>query len=83
MELTQHDQFLDVDKSEIEGLSGEWHFSATTRKAASHRIVTLLVPMKRDDVRFVSYFMDDQDHGVHVYFTDQGITQRVVVPKAY
>lgn len=83
MQLTQDDRFLDVDPSEIEGLSKEWHLTATTPKAASHRIVTLLVPMKRDDARYVSYFMDDQDHGVHVYFTDQGITQRVVVPKAY
>jgi len=64
-------------------LSKEWHLTASTREARSHRIATLLVPIRHNESRYVSFFMDDQDHGVHIYFTDQGITRKVEVPKAY
>jgi hypothetical protein len=83
LSLSQHDVYEDVDPSEYEGLPREWHMTASTREARSHRLVTLLVPMKAGDTRYVSYFMDDQDHGVHLYFTDQGITHKVEVQKAY
>ncbi|OMF38069.1 alginate lyase [Paenibacillus sp. FSL H8-0548] len=82
--LSQHDQFTDVDLSELEGLEKQWHLSASTNVAASHRIVTLLVPMRKDEEKYVSYFLDDQDHGVHIYFTNEyGITQKIEVSKAY
>ncbi|OBZ13172.1 DUF4962 domain-containing protein [Bacillus sp. FJAT-26390] len=84
MTLSQHDQFTDVDPSELEGLENQWHLSAGTNAAASHRIVTLLVPMKKGEEKYVSYFLDDQDHGVHIYFTNEdGITQKIEVSKAY
>lgn len=83
LQLAQHDEFIGVDPEEIEGLPKEWHFTAETKKAMSHRLVTLLVPMKKGESKFVSHFIDDQDHGVHLYFTDQGKTQRIVVNKAY
>jgi hypothetical protein len=81
--LSQHDQFIDVDASEIEGLANQWHLHAKSKAAKSHRLVTLLAPMKKGENKYVSYFMDDQDHGVHIYFTDQGLTQKIEVQKAY
>ncbi|CAM3193612.1 DUF4962 domain-containing protein [Paenibacillus lupini] len=84
MEISQHNQFTDVDPSEYEGLPSQWHLVAETNEAQSHRIVTLLVPMKRGDDKFVSYFIDDQDHGIHLYFTNEnGTTRMIEVPKAY
>jgi len=81
--ITQTDRFEGVEEQEIEGLPRHWHLTAATREAKGHRLVTLLVPRKKGDSRYVSYFMDDQDHGVHLYFTDQGITRKVEVAKAY
>lgn len=83
LSLSQHDQYLDVDPAELEGLSNQWHLQAETPQASKHRIVTLLVPMKKDENKFVSYFSDDQDHGIHMYFTDQGETNHIVVNKVY
>ncbi|MNI07784.1 hypothetical protein D3C73_607990 [compost metagenome] len=81
--LTQSDEFADVEPSEIEGLPRHWHLSATTKQASSHRIAALLVPSKKGAPQYVSCFMDDQDHGIHLYFTDQGVTRKVEIPKAY
>jgi hypothetical protein len=83
LSLSQHNEYTDVDPSEYEGLDRQWHLTASTREARSHRLVTLLVPMKVGESKYVSYFMDDQDHGVHLYFTDQGLTHKVEVQKAY
>jgi hypothetical protein len=81
--LDQHSDFTGVDPKEWEGQPVHWHLHASTREAASHRIVTLLTPRKAGSKDYVSYFMDDQDHGVHVYFTYQGVTRRIEVAKAY
>ncbi|WP_308638102.1 DUF4962 domain-containing protein [Paenibacillus silvisoli] len=82
--VTQHDRFPDVEPAEYEGLPNQWHLSAETKEADSHRIVSLLVPMKKGDDKFVSYFIDDQDHGIHLYFTnEEGKTRMIAVPKAY
>ncbi|MBD2862658.1 DUF4962 domain-containing protein [Paenibacillus oceani] len=83
LELSQHNEFTDVDPSEIEGLPLHWHLTASTRKASSHRIAALLVPIKKGDAKYVSFFMDDQDHGVHLYFTEDGRTQRIEIAKSY
>ncbi|NHN28516.1 DUF4962 domain-containing protein [Paenibacillus agricola] len=83
LELSQHNEFTGVDIAELEGLDPEWHLTATTRLARSHRIVTLLVPLRKEQPKYVSFFMDDQDHGLHIYFTEEGITHRVEVSKAY
>ncbi|OMF78676.1 DUF4962 domain-containing protein [Paenibacillus glucanolyticus] len=84
LSLHQHNQFTDVEPEEIEGLDNQWHLHAKTKSAQSHRIATLLVPMKKDESKYVSYFLDDQDHGVHIYFTNEdGKTRKVEVPKAY
>lgn len=81
--LSQQCGFEDVEPSEVEGLPLHWRLTATTRPALSHRVATLLVPMKKGDPKLVSTFMDDQDHGVHLYFTEHGVTKRIEVQKAY
>ncbi|MFF2482265.1 DUF4962 domain-containing protein [Paenibacillus sp. NPDC058071] len=84
LSLSQHDQFTDVDPTELEGLDNQWHLHAATNAAKHHRIATLLVPMKKGEDKYVSYFMDDQDFGVHLYFTnEQGITQKIEIAKSY
>jgi hypothetical protein len=83
LRLSQHNEFTDMDTLEIEGLERQWHLTASTTTARSHRIATLLVPLRKDAPKYVSYFMDDQDHGVHIYFTEDGDTYKVEVPKAY
>ncbi|WP_445933606.1 DUF4962 domain-containing protein [Paenibacillus doosanensis] len=83
MRLTQSDEFPDVDPAEIEGLAKQWHLQASTPAARSHRIAALLVPLRKGEPKYVSYFMDDQDHGVHLYFTEDGVTHKVEVSKAY
>jgi len=83
MKLTQHNRFEDVDAAEIEGLPNHWHLAAATPEAKSHRIAVLLVPMRQTEPKLVNYFMDDQDHGVHLYFTEHGETKRVEIRKAY
>ena len=83
LELSQRCGYEDVDPAEIEGLHRHWRLSATTRPAASHRIATLLAPMKKGAPKLVSTFLDDQDHGVHIYFTEHGVTKRIEISKAY
>lgn len=81
--LTQHEGFEGVDPAEIEGLPLHWHLQATTKSARSHRIATLLIPIKHGEPKYVSYFMDDQGFETHIYFTENGVTSSVEVPKAY
>jgi hypothetical protein len=81
--LTQDSGFAGADPAEWEGQPAHWHLTASTREAASHRIVTLLTPRKAGLQDYVSYFMDDQGHGVHLYFTYQGVSRRVEVAKPY
>jgi len=83
LRLTAHTGFEDVDPSEIAGLPPHARLQAETRPALSHRIAALLVPSKKGERKLVSTFMDDQDHGVHLYFTERGATKRIEVPKAY
>ncbi|MCZ8511356.1 DUF4962 domain-containing protein [Paenibacillus filicis] len=81
--LSQHHEFTDVDPAEIEGLPVHWHLKAASKPARGHRIATLLVPIKKGEPQYVSFFMDDQGHGIDLYFTEDGDTQKVEVPKAY
>lgn len=83
LEIEKHNNFPNVDLSELEGNPIHWRVQAQTKKAARHRIVTLLEPMKNIQPKYVSYFMDDQDHGLQFYFTEDGKTFRVEVPKSY
>jgi len=42
MAITQTDEFADVNEKETEGLAKQWHIKATTGKALSHKLVTLI-----------------------------------------
>jgi hypothetical protein len=81
--LEQSNEYKDVDPSEVEDLAKEWHLQATTKKSVRHRIVTLLTPNRKGEQKYVSYFIDDQDHGVYLYLTENGKTFKVEVSKAY
>ncbi|MCP1182451.1 DUF4962 domain-containing protein [Paenibacillus sp. 1781tsa1] len=83
LSLSQTNQFAEVDPAEYEGLDRHYHLSAETRPATSHTIVTLLVPYKIEEPKYVPYFIDDQDHGIHLYFTDNGVTKKIEVSKTY
>ncbi|WP_273126922.1 DUF4962 domain-containing protein [Bacillus weihaiensis] len=81
--LDQSNEFIDVDPAELEGLNSEWHLKATTKKSNRHRIVTLLTPIRKGEQKYVSYFMDDQDHGVHLYLTEDEKSFQITLSKAY
>jgi hypothetical protein len=82
--LTQSNEFEGVDPNEIEGLHNHWHLKASTSSAASHRIATLLVPKRLSESnKYVSYFMDDQGFSYNLYLTDNGVTNKIEISKAY
>ncbi|WP_413379199.1 DUF4962 domain-containing protein [Alkalihalobacillus sp. 1P02AB] len=81
--INQHQDFPGVDLDELEGEPIHWRLQAQTKRSKRHCIVTLLHPMKRQQPKYVSYFMDDQDHGLQFYFTEDGQTVRIEVPKVY
>ncbi|WP_127585548.1 DUF4962 domain-containing protein [Paenibacillus koleovorans] len=83
VELSAFTGFDGVNAAELAGLEMHSHLRARTAPARRHRIAALLVPMRASESRYVPYFMDDQDHGVHLYFTDGGVTSKVEVLKAY
>lgn len=83
LRLEQHNDFPDVDMSELKGMPIHWRLQAQTHSSSFHRIVTLLHPMKREQPKYVSYFVDDQDHGLQFYFTEDGKTFRLEIPKVY
>ncbi|GAA0376212.1 DUF4962 domain-containing protein [Bacillus horti] len=83
LELKQYNDFPGVDDAELEGLPDQWHLQAKTKPAKRHRLVTLLTPMKLQSPKYISYVMDDQDHGIQFYFTENGQTFRLEVAKAY
>jgi hypothetical protein len=83
LNLEKHHDFPGVDLKEIGDDPIHYRVQAKTKKSTRHRIVTLLQPMKKQQPKYVSYFMDDQDHGLQFYFTEDGRTFRVEVPKVY
>jgi len=42
MNITQTDEFADVDEKEIHGLEKQWHIKATGQIASYHKLVTLI-----------------------------------------
>jgi hypothetical protein len=81
--LNYHNQFTEVDPAEVQGLPCHYHVNATTQAHKQHRIVTVLHPRKKGDNSYVSFFMDDQGHGLHLYFTHNGSTRRIpLVPRS-
>lgn len=82
MDIGQHDEFTDVNPADYEGQPLQWHMKATTAPALRHKIVTLLVPVKKGESRYVSPIIDDQGHDVSIYFIDNGHTFRLNFSKA-
>ncbi|MCC2684995.1 MAG: alginate lyase [Paenibacillaceae bacterium] len=66
--LAQDDDFPGVNPEEWKGLPRQWHLSVRTEAAEQHTIATMLVPLKREEHNHVSYFIDDQGHGVFINF---------------
>jgi hypothetical protein len=83
LELAQYDGFPDVDPQEWAGLPTQWHLTATTKAAHEHRIVTLLTPKRKGERKYVTDFVDDQGHGLNIYFTEKGETFHLHVATAY
>ena len=63
--------FPGVNPSEVKDLALHRHVAAETPADRKHSLVTLLVPYALSDPRRVLHFIDDQGHGVHVYFVDE------------
>ncbi|WP_371069036.1 DUF4962 domain-containing protein [Sediminibacillus sp. JSM 1682029] len=81
--LNQYNDFPGVDLDELEGNPVHWRLHAKTRPASEHRIVTLLHPMKKMEPAYVSYFIDDQGFSQQFYFTKDGKTFRLELPKEF
>ncbi|MEK3883290.1 DUF4962 domain-containing protein [Paenibacillus sp. PL2-23] len=82
LELSQTNQYENVDMDEIEGLPEEWHLHAVSGAAMSHRLVTLLVPMKRAEEKSVTCEVEDGDEVVRLWFTYEGNTRAIEVRKS-
>lgn len=62
--------FPGIDPAELEGLELHHHVNATVPAAASHTLVTLLVPYDLKEPRRIFSFIDDQGFSTDIYFTD-------------
>lgn len=83
LKLEQYNNFPDVDLSEIEGKPIHWRLQAKTNLAKHHQIVTLLQPMKKQEPKYITYFMDDQGFMKQFYFTEDGKTFQMEIPKFF
>lgn len=83
LDLSQYNNFPDVDLTEVENNPIHWRLQAKTNRAKHHQIVTLLHPMKNQEPKYVSYFIDDQGFSRQFYFTENGKVFRVELPKTY
>ncbi|MFV0336427.1 MAG: DUF4962 domain-containing protein [Tropicimonas sp.] len=79
--LGQETGFPGVDPREIEGLPASTCLTARFPEAARHRIVTLLVPYRREAPRRIFHFIDDQGYDADLYFTDADENSFKVVVK--
>lgn len=80
--LSQETGFAGVDPSEYEGLPVSTVMTAKFPQSSHHRIVTLLVPYRKDAPKRIFHFVDDQGYDADLYFTDaEENTFRVVVKK--
>ena len=63
--------FPGIDDAEITGLARHRHIAAETQPDRRISLVTLLVPYPLAEPRRILHFIDDQGHGVSVYFVDE------------
>lgn len=68
--LRSSEGFQGVDASEYEGLPKHWFVEASTPKASTHTLVTLLTPYAKAQPKRVFHFNDDQGFATNLYFQD-------------
>ena len=84
LRLSQTDAWPDdVEPDEMAGLPRQWHLTAATRESRRHQLVTLMVPSKKGQVKDVRFFLDDQGHGIWLYFTEGAHRFRLDLPTLY
>lgn len=82
--LAAAEGFDDVDLSEIPGLPLHHRVVATTPRAHSHSLVTLLTPYRKGQPDRLHHFIDDQGFATHVYFQDaQDRSYSVTIDKRF
>ena len=82
--LSTLEGFDDVDPAEIVGLAPHHRLIATTTKARSHTLVSLLTPYKLGRSERLQHFIDDQGYATHVYFQDaQHRSYSLTLPKRF
>lgn len=77
--IEENDIFENVNKDELENLSKQYHYKATTNKSKKHKIVTLLYPLKKDEEKYISFMKDDQGHEIIYYIQNDGKTFSLIV----
>lgn len=68
--LSTVEGFDDADPAEIAGLPRHHRLVATTPRARSHSLVTLLTPYRKGRSERLHHFIDDQGFATHIYFQD-------------
>jgi Heparinase II/III-like protein len=68
--LSTAEGFDDVDLAEIKGLPLHHRVIGSTPRARAHTLVTLLTPYRKGRIERLHHFIDDQGHGVDLYFQD-------------
>jgi hypothetical protein len=63
--------FPGIDAAETTGLAQHRHISAIMPPAQTINLVTLLVPYALTAPRRILHFIDDQGHGISLYFVDE------------
>ncbi len=82
--LSTIEGFDDVDPAELVGLAPHHRVVATTPRAKSHTLVTLLSPYKKGRSERLHHFIDDQGFATHVYFQDSlDRSYSITLPKRF
>ena len=68
--LTTLEGFDDVDPAELAGLAPHHRLVATTPRATSHTLVTLLSPYRKGRSERLHHFIYDQGFATHIYLQD-------------
>jgi len=79
LQLSLTDQYIDVDPAELEGAGKQWHMTALTAPAASHRIITLLVPKRKGQLSSVTASIVEKEQAIEVRVSCGGHTELITV----
>jgi hypothetical protein len=67
IELSQYDHYPDVAPVEIAAFPRQWHLTGQTLSATSHRIATLLYPVKKGDQKVITTHTVEEEKETHLY----------------